>query len=141
MSRRASGILTIALLRSGIAPPIGAQVADKKALALSAARTIASAAETAAKHRHATGATVVFEVVVDDYAEIWVDGHMPHILGQVGGPVVGSFDTPNRVIVTHDATPGQQIQLAIFGNNGPRSVPPDNFIWIKSATLGRRPGA
>ena len=25
-----------------------------------------------------TGATVVFEVVIDDYAEVWVDGELPH---------------------------------------------------------------
>ena len=35
-----------------------------------------------------TGATVVFEVVVDDYAEIWVDGKLPLALGDGGGQVV-----------------------------------------------------
>ena len=33
-----------------------------------------------------TGSTVVFELVVDDYAEIWVDGRLPLVLGQTGGP-------------------------------------------------------
>src|SRR5438874_820437 len=28
-----------------------------------------------------TGATVIFEVVVDDYAEVWVDGELPIVLG------------------------------------------------------------
>ena len=32
-----------------------------------------------------TGATVVFEIVVDDYAEIWVNGELPLALGDTGG--------------------------------------------------------
>jgi gluconolactonase len=39
------------------------------------------------------------------------------------------------VVLTGDARPGQQIQLAIFGANGPLSNPPVNFIWVRSATL------
>jgi gluconolactonase len=31
--------------------------------------------------------------------------------------------------------PGQQIQIAVFGANGPLSDPPSNFIWVRSATL------
>jgi gluconolactonase len=81
------------------------------------------------------GSTVAFEVVIDDYAEIWVDGRMPRVLGQLGGPVIKGFNAPNRVILTHNAQPGQTIQLAVFGINGPISFSPQNFIWIKSATL------
>jgi len=81
------------------------------------------------------GSTVAFEIVIDDYAEIWVDGHMPRILGQSGGPVIKGFNAPNRIILTHNAQPGQKIQLAVFGINGPISFSPQNFIWIKSATL------
>src|SRR5512145_2548757 len=29
-----------------------------------------------------TGSTVVFEIVVDDYAEVWVNGNLPIVLGQ-----------------------------------------------------------
>jgi len=82
-----------------------------------------------------TGATVVFELVIDDYAEIWVDGKLPLVLGQTGGQLIKGFNAPNRVVLTRDARPGQQIQLAIFGINGPVSNPPVNFIWIRSATL------
>src|SRR4051812_26658988 len=39
-----------------------------------------------------TGATVVFEVVVDDYAEVWVNGELPLALGLTGGQVVGGFN-------------------------------------------------
>jgi uncharacterized protein (UPF0276 family) len=82
-----------------------------------------------------SGSTVAFEIVIDDYAEVWVDGELPRRLGQAGGPVVKGFNAPNRVIVGRDVKPGQQIQLAVFAMNGPISASPDNFIWIKSATL------
>ncbi|MFI5373886.1 MAG: SMP-30/gluconolactonase/LRE family protein [Candidatus Rokuibacteriota bacterium] len=82
-----------------------------------------------------TGSTVVFEVVVDDYAEVWVDGQLTRRLGQSGGSLIGGFNAPNRVVLTRDARPGQQIQVAVFGANGPLSDPPSNFIWIRSATL------
>ncbi len=71
-----------------------------------------------------TGATVGFEVVVDDYAEVWVDGRLAPILGQTGGAVVSGFNAPNRVIVARDVKPGQQIHIAVFGMNGPISASP-----------------
>ena len=82
-----------------------------------------------------TGSTVAFEIVVDDYAEVWVDGKLPLVLGETGGAVVNGFNAPNRVIVARDARPGQQIPLAVFGINGPISAGPNNFIWVRSATL------
>jgi gluconolactonase len=82
-----------------------------------------------------TGASVVFEVAIDDYAEVWVNGELPHVLGDTGGPVVGGFNTPNRVLLTDDARPGQQIQLAVFGINGPISASPRNYIWMRTAAL------
>ena len=82
-----------------------------------------------------TGSTVVLEVVVDDYAEVWVDGRLARRLGQAGGSLIAGFNAPNRVVLTHDARPGQQIQIAVFGINGPLSDPPPNFIWVRSATL------
>lgn len=89
-----------------------------------------------------SGATVVLEIVVDDYAEIWVDGRLPRVLGQTGGALVKGFNTPNRVVLTNNARPGQTIQIAVFGANGPLSDLPPNFIWVRSATLDfYRPGA
>jgi gluconolactonase len=81
------------------------------------------------------GSTVVFEVVVDDYAEVWVDGSLPIGLGQTGAQVIKGFNAPNRVVLTRDARPGQRIQLAVFGANGPLSSPPANYVWVRSATL------
>ena len=82
-----------------------------------------------------TGATIVFEIVLDDYAEIWVNGALPRILGTAGGQLVGGFNAPNRVVLTRDARPGQKFQIAVFGANGPLSDPPSNYVWIRSATL------
>jgi gluconolactonase len=77
----------------------------------------------------------VFEIVVDDYAEVWVDGSLPIALGQSGAQFIKGFNAPNRVVVTRDAQPGQRIQLAVFGANGPLSNPPGNYVWVRSATL------
>lgn len=82
-----------------------------------------------------TGATVVFEVAIDDYAEVWVDGELPLALGTTGGQVVGGFNAPNRVVLTRDARPGDRFQIAVFGINGPISASPRNYIWMRTATL------
>lgn len=82
-----------------------------------------------------TGSTVVLDVVVDDYAEIWVDGKLARELGQRGGSLVAGWNAPNRLVIGRNVQPGQKIQLAIFGINGPISDPPANFIWIRSARL------
>jgi gluconolactonase len=82
-----------------------------------------------------TGATAVFEVVVDDYAEVWVDGKLPLALGLTGRHVVGGFNAPNRVLLSRDVRPGDRFQIAVFGINGPISASPANYIWMRSATL------
>src|SRR5919201_2527367 len=82
-----------------------------------------------------TGATVVFEVVIDDYAEVWVNGELPLALGYTGGQVVGGFNAPNRVVLTRDASPRQTFHIAVFGINGPISASPRNYIWMRNATL------
>lgn len=87
-----------------------------------------------------TGSTVMFETSVDDYAEVWVDGELPRALGQSGGSVVHGWNAANRLIVGRRVHPGQKIQLAIFGMNGPISSPPTNFIWMRSAKLEFYPG-
>ncbi len=82
-----------------------------------------------------TGSTAVFETSLDDYAEIWVDGELSRALGQSGGSVISGWNAANRLIVGRNVRPGQQIQLAIFGINGPLSNPPTNFIWMRYARL------
>ena len=82
-----------------------------------------------------TGATAVFETSLDDYAEIWVDGELSRSLGQSGGSVIAGWNAQNQLVVGRNVKPGQQIQLAIFGVNGPLSNPPTNFIYIRYARL------
>lgn len=88
------------------------------------------------------GAIAVFEIVVDDYAEVWVDGQLPRHLGQPGAMVAG-FNAPNRVVLTRRVEPGREVRVAVFAANGPLSDPPSNRIWVRSATLDfyRAPGA
>lgn len=81
------------------------------------------------------GSTVVFEVVVDDYAEVWVDGRMSFVLGQNGGSVAAGWNAANRVVLTRNAQPGQRIQIAVLGINGPISTHPDTYIWVRGAML------
>ncbi len=81
------------------------------------------------------GSTVVLEITVDDYAEVWVDGALPQVLGQAGGPLIRGWNAPNRVTILRDATPAAIVHLAIFAANGPLSDPPANFVWVRSATL------
>jgi gluconolactonase len=81
------------------------------------------------------GSAVVFETVVDDYAEVWVNGAQQVALGDIGGPVVAGFNAPNRAVLTTDARPGQRFTIAVFGINGPISAAPANYIWMRTATL------
>jgi len=81
------------------------------------------------------GATVVFETALDDYAEVWVDGELSRALGQMGGSVVSGWNAANRLVIGRNVKPGQPIQLAVFGGNGPLSNPPTNFIWMRYAKL------
>lgn len=82
-----------------------------------------------------TGSTAVFETSLDDYAEIWIDGELARALGQSGGSVIAGWNANNHLVVGRNVKPGQQIQLAIFGINGPLSNPPTNFIYLRYAKL------
>lgn len=82
-----------------------------------------------------SGTRVVFEIVVDDYAEIWVDGKLNKTFGQSGGSAIKGFNSRNRVVLTDNARPGQEFSIAVLGINGPLADLPDNYIWIRSCTL------
>lgn len=87
-----------------------------------------------------TGSTLVFETSLDDYAEVWVNGELPRLTGQSGGSVVAGWNASNRLVIGRNVKPGQRIQLAVFGINGPISDPPTNFIWLRLARLEFHPG-
>jgi gluconolactonase len=82
-----------------------------------------------------TGSTAVFETSIDDYAEIWVDGELTRAPAQSGGSVISGWNAGNRLIIGRNVKPGQKIQLAIFGINGPISNPPTNYIFMRNAKL------
>jgi gluconolactonase len=82
-----------------------------------------------------TNSTVILETSLDDYAEVWVNGELPRYIGQSGGSVVAGWNAENRVLASRNAAPGQKLQLAIFGINGPISNPPTNYIWVRYARL------
>jgi gluconolactonase len=82
-----------------------------------------------------TGHALVLDLSLDDYAEVWVDGELPRQPRQQGGSVVGGWNASNRLVVGRDVRPGQVIQLAVFGINGPLSDPPTNFVWLRHARL------
>jgi gluconolactonase len=83
------------------------------------------------------GTTAVFEIVVDDYAELTVNGRLPVVLGGGGsfGATIRGYNAPQRVIVGRDLKPGQTVSIAVLGINGPLSDLPANYVWIRSATL------
>jgi len=88
----------------------------------------------------AAGSSIYFETRLDDYAEIWVNGELARPFGARGGSVVAGWNAANRVLLTRNAKPGQEIQLAIFGMNGPISDTPTNYIYVREARLEFAPG-
>jgi gluconolactonase len=81
------------------------------------------------------GTTAVFEVVMDDYSEIWVNGKQMQGFGQTGNGVIAGFNARNRVVLTNDSRPGQKYSIAILGVNGPIGKLPENYIWIRNAVV------
>ena len=81
------------------------------------------------------GMTAVFEIVVDDYSEIWVNGKQAHGFGQAGNGLIAGYNTRNRVILTNNAHSGDHFSVAILGINGPLGMIPDNYIWIRNAVI------
>jgi gluconolactonase len=82
-----------------------------------------------------SGSTVWFETRLDDYAEVWVDGEIGRAYGQSGGSVVAGWNAPNRLVAARNVKPGQHVQLAVFGMNGPISNAPTNYIYLREAKL------
>ena len=82
-----------------------------------------------------TGTTAVFEITVDDYSEIWVNGKQMQGFGQSGNGLIAGYNTRNRVILTNNAKPGDKFSVAILGINGPMGKIPDNYIWVRNAVV------
>jgi gluconolactonase len=82
-----------------------------------------------------TGARAVLTAYVDDYAEVWVNGQMPRRAGVPSPAAISGFNMPNRVVIGDAVKPGDKIQVAIFGINGPISVAPQNFVFFRQASV------
>ncbi len=83
----------------------------------------------------ANGTTAVFEITVDDYSEIWVNGKQMQGFGQSGNGLIAGYNTRNRVILTNNAKAGDHFTIAILGINGPIGKIPDNYIWVRNAVV------
>lgn len=81
------------------------------------------------------GTTAVFEITVDDYSEVWVNGKQAQGFGQSGNGLIAGYNTRNRVILTNNAKPGDRFSIAILGINGPMGRIPDNYIWVRNAVV------
>jgi gluconolactonase len=81
------------------------------------------------------GAKAVFTVTVDDYAEVWVNGQMPRRVGIPSPATIQGFNMPNRVVLADTVKAGDKFQIAVFGVNGPISVSPENFIFVRQAQV------
>jgi gluconolactonase len=81
------------------------------------------------------GAQAVLRVLVDDYAEIWINGQMPRRSGYPSPATIQGLNMPNRVVLGTAVKPGDQFQVAIFGINGPISVAPANTVWFRQAKM------
>lgn len=81
------------------------------------------------------GAIAVLRVLVDDYAEVWVNGQMPRAAGRPSPALIQGFNMPNRIVLSDSVKPGDKFQLAIFGINGPISAVPLNTVWFREAKV------
>jgi len=81
------------------------------------------------------GTTAVFEIVVDDYSEIWVNGKQMVGFGQTGNGLIGGYNARNRVTLTDQAKAGEKFVIYVLGINGPVGKLPDNYIWVRNAVV------
>ena len=82
------------------------------------------------------GCTVVFETVIDDYAEIWVNGEQPAALGDTGGQVVGGLQHPQprgAYPTTRVPASGSRSPCSASMARSPRRQ--RNYIWMRTATV------
>jgi gluconolactonase len=81
------------------------------------------------------GAQAVATILVDDYAEVWVNGQMPRKVGLPSPATIQGFNMPNRVVLAPSVKAGDKFQLAVFGINGPISASPANAVWFRQASI------
>jgi gluconolactonase len=80
-------------------------------------------------------AVAVLDVLVDDYAEVWVNGDIPRKAGYPAPATIQGHNIPNRVVLGTQVKAGDKFEVAIFGINGPISVAPANTVWFRYAKM------
>lgn len=82
------------------------------------------------------GAKAVLRVNVDDYAEVWVNGLLPRVVGRPSPATIQGFNMPNRLVLGDNlVSPGDRFEIAVFAINGPISAAPANFLWFREAKV------
>jgi len=81
------------------------------------------------------GARAVLSIIIDDYAEVWVNGQMPRAIGRPSPATIQGFNMPNRVVLSESVKPGDRFQIAILGINGPISLSPPNPVFFREAKI------
>ncbi len=81
------------------------------------------------------GAVAVFHIIVDDYAEVLVNGQLPRAVGRPSGNMVVGFNLPNRVVLSDAVRPGERVQIAVLGINAPISLAPLNPVFVREARV------
>lgn len=81
------------------------------------------------------GAIAVFHIVVDDYAEVAVNGQIPRRVGRPSGNMIVGFNMPNRAVLSEAVQPGERLQVAVLGINGPIALAPLNPVFIREARV------
>jgi gluconolactonase len=79
-------------------------------------------------------AQAVFNVLVDDYGEVWVNGEMPRRSGYPSPATIQGLNMPNRVVLGREVKAGDKFQIAVYAANGPLSAP-NGSIWFRSAAV------
>ena len=81
------------------------------------------------------GARAVLSIIVDDYAEVWVNGQLPRAIGRPSPATIQGFNIPNRVMLSESVKPGDRFQIAILAINGPISLAPPNPVFFREAKI------
>jgi gluconolactonase len=80
-------------------------------------------------------ASAVFEITVDDYSEVWVNGKQTRGFGQIGNGVISGYNARNRILLSDHLKKGDKFSIVILGVNGPIGNVPDNYIWVRNAVI------
>ena len=75
------------------------------------------------------GRRCLFESCIDDYGEIWINGECDRERATVQG-----FNVPQRVVVSTEPKPGDEVTIAILAMNGPLAAP-GGAVFVRYANL------